>query len=450
MSSLAPPVAARAAGELAFSWRRILIALLLVIMFIPIRRYKLPGNLPFQMEPYRLLVMLILAAWLASLLIDERVKLRASGLDGFLAFLVLATFGSMLVNPGRVSALEGNTVKALMFLLSFVAVFYLIVSVVRSEDVVMSLAKTLVAGGAVIAVLAVIESRTGFTPFTHLNKVFPFLKPDPSFTIPLDRGGSVRAFGPAEHPIALSAALVMLVPLALCVARFSSPRWRLAVVALVIGVLSTVSRTGIVMLFVVALIFLWVRPRETKRLWPALLPLLVLTHFAAPGTLGSIKQAFFPSGGLVAQQKSNGFGCDSNGRIADVGPTFSEISHKPFLGHGFGTRITTGPDANACVLDDQWLGTLVDVGFIGGLAWLLFFLAIVRRFGRASKEDDSVRGWLLASVAASVGAYAVGMLTFDALGFVQVTLFLFILVGLGTAAALLPPRRNARPLSSAV
>jgi O-antigen ligase len=337
-----------------------------------------------------------------------------------------------------------------MFLLSFVAVFYLIVSVVRSEDVVMSLAKTLVAGGAVIAVLAVIESRTGFTPFTHLNKVFPFLKPDPSFTIPLDRGGSVRAFGPAEHPIALSAALVMLVPLALCVARFSSPRWRLAVVALVIGVLSTVSRTGIVMLFVVALIFLWVRPRETKRLWPALLPLLVLTHFAAPGTLGSIKQAFFPSGGLVAQQKSNGFGCDSNGRIADVGPTFSEISHKPFLGHGFGTRITTGPDANACVLDDQWLGTLVDVGFIGGLAWLLFFLAIVRRFGRASKEDDSVRGWLLASVAASVGAYAVGMLTFDALGFVQVTLFLFILVGLGTAAALLPPRRNARPLSSAV
>jgi len=203
------------------------------------------------------------------------------------------------------------------------------------------------------------------------------------------------------------------------------------------------------MLFVVALIFLWLRPRETKRLWPALLPLLVLTHFAAPGTLGSIKQSFFPSGGLVAQQKSNDFGCDSNGRIADVGPTFAEISQKPFLGYGFGTRITTGPDANACVLDDQWLGTLVDVGFVGGLAWLLFFLAIVRRFGRAAKEDDSLRGWLLASVAASVAAYAFGMFTFDALGFVQVTLFLFILIGLGTAAALVPPSRNARSVPRA-
>ncbi len=449
MSSLAPPVAARAVGELALSWRRILIALLLVILFIPIRRYKLPGQLPFQLEPYRLLVILILAAWIGSLLVDERVRVRASGLDGLIAFLVIATIGSMLVNPGRVSELEGTTIKALMFLLSFVAVFYLIVSVVRSEDVVLSLAKTLVGGGAAIAVLAVIESRTGFTPFTHLDKLLPFLKPDPSFSTPLDRGGAVRAFGPAEHPIALSAALVMLVPLAIYVARFSSPRWRLAVVALVVGVLSTVSRTGVVMLFVVALVFLWLRPRETKRLWPALLPLLVVTHFAAPGTLGSIKQAFFPNGGLVTQQNSDGFGCDSNGRIADVGPTFAEISQKPFFGHGFGTRITTGPDANACVLDDQWLGTLVDVGFVGGLAWLFLFLAIVRRFGRSAKADDSPRGWLLASVAASVAAYAVGMFTFDALGFVQVTFILFVLIGLGTAAALLPPRRNGPTLARA-
>ena len=30
-------------------------ALVLVVLFIPIRRYTLPGGLPFQLEPYRLM-----------------------------------------------------------------------------------------------------------------------------------------------------------------------------------------------------------------------------------------------------------------------------------------------------------------------------------------------------------------------------------------------------------
>ena len=69
----------------------------------------------------------------------------------------------------------------------------------------------------------------------------------------------------------------------------------------------------IITVIIVILVFLWLRPRETKRLWPALLPLLVVTHFAAPGTLGSIKAAFFPHGGIVAQQQRTGLGCDSDG-----------------------------------------------------------------------------------------------------------------------------------------
>src|SRR6266550_4406521 len=35
------------------SWRAALTTLLLVVLFIPIRRYALPGNMPFQLEPYR-------------------------------------------------------------------------------------------------------------------------------------------------------------------------------------------------------------------------------------------------------------------------------------------------------------------------------------------------------------------------------------------------------------
>ena len=190
------------------------------------------------------------------------------------------------------------------------------------------------------------------------------------------------------------------------------------------------------MLIVVGLVYLWLRPREIVRLWPLLFPVLVVTHFAAPGTLGSLKQAFLPQGGLIGQQSTTEFGCDSSGRIADIGPTLAEVSQRPFLGHGFGTRVVTGPEANACVLDNQWLGTLVDVGLLGTFAWLALFLVVLRRFGRLAKTDSSPDGWLLAAVVAASTAYAVGMLTFDALGFIQVTFLLFVLLAVGAGAAL--------------
>ena len=424
-------------------WEAVLVALVLVILFIPIRRYRVPGDLPFQLEPYRVLVGLILTGWVGALLVDPRVRLRRSGLDGPIALVVAATLGSLAVNPGRFAAVEPTALKSITFFLSFVLVFYLVVSVVRTEATAMVVVKTLVAGGAVLAVLAVVEARTGMTPFTRLHAVLPFLSPDPSHG-EIGRGGSTRAFGSAEHPIALSAALVLLVPLAVHVVRVSSARWYLALVVLIVGVLATVSRTGILMLAVIGVIFLVLRTKETRRLWPLLLPALVATHFAVPGTLGSLKEAFLPQGGLITQQSAVTGDCNADGRIADLGPTLAEVSQRPALGHGFGTRIVTGEGSNACILDNQWLGTLLDVGVLGALAWLWLFLAVLRRLGAAGRDDPSAAGWLAVAVAASVSAYAVGMLTFDALGFIQVTFLLFILLGL--AAAIL--RNTEEPIAS--
>ncbi len=437
------PLLAAAAGALVLGavlvrrpyirWETILVVLVLVILFIPIRRYTMPGNLPFQLEPYRVLVALVLAGWGAALLADPRVRLSRSGLDGPVTLVLLAVLGSVAANPDRFAATESTALKALTFFLSFVLVFYLVVSVVRTEAAATVVVKTLVAGGAVLAVLAVLEARTGVTPFTRLDAVLPFLTADPSFSSGLGRGGSQRAFGSAEHPIALGAALVMLIPFAVYVARIGSARWYLALVALVVGVLATVSRTGIVMLLVLGVVFLVLRPRETRRLWPLLLPALVATHFAVPGTLGSIKQAFLPEGGLLAQQSATTGDCNADGRIADLGPTLAEVGQKPVLGHGFGTRVVTGEESNACILDNQWLGTLLDLGVVGALAWLWLFLAVLHRLGGAGKHDPSPLGWLAVAVAASVTAYAVAMLTFDAFSFIQVTFLLFIVLGIGAA-----------------
>jgi hypothetical protein len=186
------------------------------------------------------------------------------------------------------------------------------------------------------------------------------------------------------------------------------------------------------------------RPVEVKRLWPALVPALVAIHIMVPGTIGTLKNSFFPSGGLVAQQQEGG-GTAGSGRLADLGPGLTEWSHHPVLGEGFGTRVVNGPSANSNILDDQWLGTLLETGAIGAIAWIWLFTAAVRRLGREARRDRSTRGWLAVGLAASISAYAAGMLTYDAFAFIQVTFILFFV--LGFSAAMLRLREPAsRPL----
>jgi len=409
-------------------WQALVAFMLLVILFVPIKRYRMPVELPFELEPYRVAVALIAGGWITSLLIDPRVRLRLSGFEGPLLLLAGSAVGSVLVNDARIKSLgvESKVVKELTFLLSFLLVVYLIVSVVRSERAMDFLIGLLVISASAISVFAVFESRTGFNPFDHLS-VLPFLEADQVLEID-PRGGRFRALGPAQHPIALGAALVLVLPLAIYLARVRRQRrWWLAVIALALGILAPFARTSVVMLLVVGLVFLWLRPRETRRLWPALLPVLIVVHFALPSTIGGLKASFFPKGGLIADQ-SQSVGSRGQGRVADIAPSLTEFSQRPVLGQGFGTRVVDGEAPNAHILDNQWLKTLLETGAVGAFALLWLFWRVIRRLAAVAKADSSDRGWLAVALAASIAAFAFGMLTYDAFAFIQVTFLFFILL----------------------
>ena len=434
-----------ASPGLAVRWRTLLGAIILVVLFIPIRRYTIPGGLPFELEPYRLLVALVVAGWIASLLVDPRVRLRPSGLEPPLLLFAVAVFGSLLANADNLDAVTSIVVKRLMFFASFLLVFYLIVSVVRDGKDADLLCRMLVGGGALLALLAAIESQTGYNLFNHLSGTIPLLErsnaPD---AIP--RGTRLRAYASAQHPIALGAAFAMLVPPAIYVARSSGrSRWWLAVGLLAVGIFSTVSRTAVVMLGVAVAVLLWLRPRDIGRFLLALVPALVAVQLALPGTFETFKTTFFPSGGVVAEQQQLP-GAHGSGRLADIAPSLAEVAHRPVLGQGFGARITVGPNASSLLLDNQWLGTLLETGLVGfaGVLWL--FLRFLRRASSAAKEDRSARGSLVAAIAASVFAYGVGMATYDAFFFVQVTFLLFILLALGAAVLAPDGEREAAAL----
>jgi O-antigen ligase len=418
-------------------WPHLLAALIVVILFIPMRRYSLPGSLPFQLEPYRILVAMLVLGWFASLLVDRRMRFRRTGFEAPLALIIGTTLASLVANPGRVAEASSEVEKSVMFFLSFILVLFLIASTIRRLDDIEFLTKTLVSGGAVLACFAIVEARTGFNVFNHLSRVIPFLHGGEITGPAYLRLGTakVRVFASAEHPIALSATLIILTPLALYLARrYRQRRWWLCALAFAAASASTVSRTAIVMFIVVAAVFLWLRPRETRRLWPALLLAPIAIHFALPGTLGAIKQSFFPAGGLIAEQKAS---ADSggSGRLADLGPGLTLWQSKPLFGQGYGTQVVNpnAPGIKANIFDDQWLATLLATGALGFFGWLWFFVRVVRRCSAEAKRDDSDRGWLLAAIAAGVAAYAVGMVTYDAFAFIQVTFLLFILIGLASA-----------------
>jgi O-antigen ligase len=422
----------------ALQWHALLSVLALVILLIPIRRYTIPVNMPFSLEPYRILVAVFIALWVLALLADPRVRLRASGLGGPLFVIVLATLASDIFNGDRIRQLSvrSDVLKSLTFFATFLLVLFFIVSVVRSRERVDSILRVLVVGGAIVGVASMIEARTGNNLFNHLSN--PLFKLDSRIltTEQVARGGRLRAYASAQHPIALAAVLVLLIPPAIYLAVARNRIWWLPASLILLGALSTQSRTGITMLAAIVLVFFAIRPKQLRRFWPALVPAILALHVILPGTLGTIKSSFFPKGGLVSEQQNAPVG---SGRLASSGPALDQVRKVPLVGVGFGTRVFALNRQNSFILDDQWLGTLLETGTLGVAGWVWLFLRFIRRMGRAAKGDKSREGWLPMAFAASIAAFALGMFTYDAFSFIQVTFVMYMMLGLGVAAVRLSP-----------
>ena len=444
---LALVAAAAATHRRLFRWETLTALLVTTILLIPIKRYTIPGN-AFNLEPYRLFLAALAAGWCTALLVDRRVRFRKSGLEAPIVVFVFAVLGSIAVNDARIQELgvQKEVVKTLTFFASFFILFYLIVSVVRTYGQIQGIVRVLVSCASFVALSALVESRTHFNVFNHLHPLLPGMQyNNPALAAGLteeylNRSGVMRVYASSAHPIELSAVLVMVVPLAVYLAKTTGQRrWIVSILLCTLGSFATLSRTGIIMLLVSGLVFLWLRPVETRRIWPYVVPAFLAVSIALPHTVGSFYSAFFPAGGLVAEQDQKNTGTDDGGRLTDIGPSLAEYSMKPLLGQGFGSRISqrlgvvNSVKTTARILDDQWLSSLLETGAVGvvGLLWL--FVRTIRRLVRRAKADDGPEGWLATALAASLYAFAVAMLTFDAFGFIQVTILTFLLLGLASS-----------------
>lgn len=433
--------------RMLLAWQTLLGAILVVILFVPIRRYTVAGGAPVELEPYRLLIALVLAGWLCALAVDPQVRWRRTGLEGPIVAVVLAIVASLVANVGRVDATAAFVVKQGSFFASFLLVVVFIASVTAPGRHLDRMLRLLVGGGAIVAVLSLVEWRTGVNFFNWYGRVVPGLVFNDQGAA-IARGSGVRAMGSAQHPIALGAALVMLLPLAIHLFRRDRhPGWMAAAGVLTLGALSTGSRTATTMLIALLVTFVCLRPRDSRRLLPWLLPLVVVAQIVMPGTLGTFRAILQPSYLIKEQSVAGGSG---QGRLADLGPALDEWSRTPFLGQGFGTRVTNAEGATsqsptgAQILDDQWLGILLELGLAGALAWAWLFGRAIRRLGRRARSDPGPDGSLAAALAASLAALATGMLTFDAFAFIQVMFLGFVVLAFGAVALRRPPQADRR------
>jgi hypothetical protein len=426
-------------------WRTMILGLLLIILFIPIRRYSLAANLPFQLEPYRAWVLVLAGLWGTALLLDRRLRIRSTGLEAPLTLLGVAILGSIVTNFDSITRedLSAEIIKKLTFWIGFVVILYLVVSVATVSDVYVYL-RALVLGAAVLGALGVIEWKTGHNAFAHLDRYVPLLSPVGGDNIDTFRAGLTRAYASAQHPIAFGAALALILPISVVLAfRSRKPLWLLCAGLIVLGSLASVSRTSILMLAVSAAMLAVLRPQAARQALPFVLPLLVVIQIALPGTFSTVRASFFPSGGLVEQQANQSVG---SGRVASFGPAIDEASRNPLFGRGFGTRIVgNDPKNNSFILDDEWLSTTLEIGLVGVLAWVWLFLRFTLRSAQAARDDDTDRGWMLAALAASVGSFAIGMVFYDAFSFIQATFLMIMLLGFGVVLYRSDP---ANPIAS--
>jgi hypothetical protein len=170
-----------------------------------------------------------------------------------------------------------------------------------------------------------------------------------------------------------------------------------------IGIPVAVSRSAILGAVVAGVvIFLGLEPRLRPKALMSVAVFITLIYATTPGLLGTLRGFFLSTG--------------SDSRKDDYGPALALIRKAPWYGHGPGSFIANSDIGN--VLDNQYLGTLIEVGIFGLVVLLVYLLAtaFLGRGARHRSSDPATRDLGQALAAASISAAATTY-TFDSLAF---------------------------------
>lgn len=443
------------------TWPNAIAAFVLLVWLLPIKSYRLPAALPFDLEPYRIALALLVGALLVSILVGRK-RLSAGGLGLPVIAFLAAVLASQVANIGVLDPAGGdsNALNGFFYVASFLIVFVIVCSVVEERADAERVVQAIVVGAVLVAIAAVVQSRTRYNVFDHLHNWIPGLEYN-SLYEDSARRGALRVRASAQHPIALGTALMLTVPLAVYLASRASTAlranlWKVVAVVVALGALLPVARTAVVMAIVMVILGLVFIGKRVLRYWPAVIVALAILHVATPGVMGAMYKSIFPEEGGLVTEAGGRAGLPGSGRLADVDPGLALWESSPAFGVGRGNPLigSRAPDSltQTIIFDNQYMNLLVTLGVLGLGAFLWFLVPLVWRLLRASRRRVGPTGDLVLACAFCVTAFAVAMYFFDAFAFVQVTMLFFVIAALGLRALDLhgePDRGERRPASCA-
>jgi polysaccharide biosynthesis protein PslJ len=330
---------------------------------------------------------------------------------------VLSAFAVAGLRP--LSSIEGPSAdRALLYYVGLLGLLLITADGIRDRERFDTFLRRLTIGGGLISVVAILQFFFGID-------FRPWLSP-PGLVVnaamPLFFEGHIRRVaGTAGHPIELGVTLAMLIPLAVHYGYYS-PRgkklrgWAPALL-IAVALPMAISRSAVLGLFAGAIVMIagwnWQRIRTVLLVIPVF---LVAVRGAIPGLLGTITAGF-----LGAKSDPS-----IKGRTEDYAFIGIFIKQRPWFGRGLGTF---NPKEYR-ILDNQYLGTIIEHGFFG-LACLILLLLIgifTARGARRMSTDERTRD-LGQMLAASIVVAATALFTFDAFSFPLFTGVLFLILG---------------------
>ncbi len=337
------------------------------------------------------------------------------------ACAVLLSYAFAMLRP--ISPVEISSAdRGIISLGSWVGIFFAIAGGVPSIGRLRVILRRLAIAGGFLASLGIVQFVTGVSFVDRLT--IPGLVANSDLVGVLERSGIARPAGTATHPIEFGVVLAMLLPVAIYCAledrdRSQLRRWY-PVLAIAFGIPVSLSRSAVVATGA-AILFLLpsLTPRRRRSLYAGAVLLGLAVYVSVPGLLGTLGRLFTG----ISDEGS------AQSRVDSYGIAWDFIQRSPVWGRGFGTFLPAYR-----ILDNQYLGALIELGVLGTIALLWMFVSGVGDCLRARQCAGNGNYRLLTSaVAGSIAAGACSFATFDAFGFPIACCLIFVLLGLGAA-----------------
>jgi len=303
---------------------------------------------------------------------------------------------------------------------------------IPSLERLLAFIRRVIAAGAAMATLGIAQFLTGRTLVEYIS--IPGLTENHGMFGPVIREGFSRPAGTATHPIEYGAVITMILPLALAIAlsdtgRSSIRRWY-PVLALVIAVPLSISRSTLLSAAIGCTVIAVSWPPVTRRIAAVAAAFLGLfVYVTIPGMIG----------GLIGLFTNIGNDSSALSRTGSYMIAQDFIERAPLFGRGLFTFLP-----KYRILDNQYLGLLIEVGIIGMASVLILIVTALASALRAHNvSDDLLVRQLTQGLAAAVAAGASSLALFDGLSF-PISAGLFFLV-LGLAGASLRLVRQNSP-----